>query len=112
MEKLKCVLCKPNKNAEITEIENTLGAIQGIVDGYIELCTPFYENVVIVCNERSKFNGMEPSRAIYMHNTLIDVIYGPMLIVGISGEEFVSLTDEQLEKYLKIFEEPLITSVL
>ena len=35
-----------------------------------------------------------------------DIICGPFFIVGYSGENFTSLTDEQVTKYLEQFGEP------
>lgn len=52
-----------------------------------------------VCNEEGKLNGMELNRRVGN-----DIIAGPFFIVGDSEDgEFVSLSDEQIEKYTQEF---------
>ena len=60
-----------------------------------------------ICNDEGKINGMEPNRAIYddEHN-MIDVLFGPGFICGCAGENFGSLSDEQIEKYTAMFKHP------
>lgn len=47
------------------EIEDTLEAMQSIVDGDIEEYMPFSDEVAIICNEEGKVNGLPLNRAIY-----------------------------------------------
>lgn len=37
---------------------------------------------------------------------VVDILCGPFFVCGLSDEDFVSLTTEQLETYNKIFERP------
>lgn len=96
-EKLKCLLVKPYELPEVVEIDNTLEAKQELVGGYIECAyLPNDEEVVIICNEEGKINGLQLNRDIGH-----DIIAGPFLIVGDDYEngDFKSLTDEQIMKY-------------
>ena len=95
--KLRCLLVEPYKLPEVIEINNTLEDKQKIVGGYIECAyLPNDEEVVIICNEEGKINGLQLNRDIGH-----DIIAGPFLIVGDDYENgnFKSLTDEQIMKY-------------
>lgn len=106
-EKIKVVLCEPGKCTKVAEIENTLEGLQAAVKGDIEAFYPFEEAVCIVCNEEGKFNGMEPNRAVYGGDKqIMDIIFGPFFICDCSGENFGSLSKEQLEKYSKKYQYP------
>lgn len=90
-EKIKCLLVEPYKLPIEIEIDNTLEAKQTIVDGLIE-CV-YFNDVIIICNEEGKINGMTPNRDIGS-----DIVFGPFLIVGDDYEngEFKSLTEKQI----------------
>ena len=75
----------------ITEIEDELDVLQGIVGGLIE-CISIGNNIDMVCNEEGKLIGLEPH--IMVNN---DIVCGDVFFVGVDGAEFVSLTDEQIE---------------
>ena len=95
--KLRCLLVEPYRLPEVIEINNTLEDKKKIVGGYIECAyLPNDEEVVIICNEEGKINGLQLNRDIGH-----DIIAGPFLIVGDDYEngDFKSLTDEQIMKY-------------
>lgn len=70
-----------------------------MVGGYIE---PFGMNdVIAIVNEEGKILGLEPNRR-YGN----DILVGNIVIVGDGEEEFISLTEEQIKKYSKMFYEP------
>ena len=95
--KLRCLLVEPYRLPEVIEINNTLKKKKKIVGGYIECAyLPNDEEVVIICNEEGKINGLQLNRDIGH-----DIIAGPFLIVGDDYEngDFKSLTDEQIMKY-------------
>lgn len=89
--KIKCLLVEPYKLPKEIEIDNTLEAKQKIVDGLIE-CV-YFNDVIIICNEEGKINGMTPNRDIGS-----DIVFGSFLIVGDDYEkgEFKSLTEKQI----------------
>ena len=98
--KLRVVMVEPGKPAYETEIENTLKAEQEAVGGYIEVL-PLDNGRLLICNEEGKLDGMQGNRRIGN-----DVIAGPFFIVGEGGDEFRSLTDEEVKESLKSFAEP------
>ena len=93
-EKLKCLLVRPNELPVEIEIEDKLEEYQKLVGGYIE--TTYIQNVddvVLICNDEGKINGMNPNRDIGH-----DIIFGPFLIIGDDYENagFKSLTENQM----------------
>lgn len=105
---LRVVYCEPGKKAEVRMIDHKLNSLQKAVGGDIEAVYPFKDTVAIVCNEEGKFNGMVPNRAIRDEETgeILDIIFGPFFICDCSGQEFASLNDAMLQKYLQKFEKP------
>lgn len=90
-EKIKCLLVKPYELPQEVEIKNNLESLQEEVKGIIE-CV-YYDDVILICNEEGKINGMHWNRDIGS-----DIIYGPFLIVGDDYENgsFKSLTEKQI----------------
>lgn len=103
---INVLIVEPYKLPYEKEIPNTLEAKQKIVGGYIETtCILDDEDVVLICNEEGKMNGMKPNRDIGY-----DIIFGPFIITGEVDEEgnFTSLNKEQIEKYKKRFDKKSI----
>ena len=105
-KKLKGLLVAENKLPEVVEIPDTLKSLQELVGGYIEYCyMPEHEDIVLICNEEGKINGMGPNRDIGH-----DIIFGPFFVIGDNPDigANISLTDEQISKWSKIFDEKSI----
>lgn len=103
-EKIKVVVVRPNEEARIEEIENTLEAKQEIVGGWIEAIYPYQDDVALICNEEGKITGMEPCRILKDETgEWVDVICGPFLIVGLTEDDFGGLSDDLAEKYCSMF---------
>jgi len=107
-ETIRVVYCEPGRLARTIEIGTELVDLQHAVGGgLIEPYYPFEEEVCIVCNDEGKFNGMRPCRAVYGEDgKMMDIIFGPFFICDCSGEDFASLSDEQLERYANQFRYP------
>ena len=82
-------------------ISNELSALQAEVGGLIE-CVYLENGCIAVVNEEGKINGMQPNRILGD-----DIIFGPFFICGDTGDDFCSLTDEQIRKYTDQFAEVL-----
>lgn len=106
-EHINVVYVEPGKQAQGAKIACGLSSFQKAVGGYIEAVYPFDEEVCIVCNEEGKLTGMELNRALYDGNgNIADIIAGPFFVCDCSGENFGSLSQEQTERYIKLFKEP------
>lgn len=90
---------EPQKKPKPITIENTLKAMQNRVGGLIEL-VGLSDTAVLICNDEGKLLGLEPNRRLGNH-----VIAGSFLIVGIefNNPDFVSLSDQDCEKYTQRF---------
>ena len=106
---MKVLKIEPNKKPEVKDILEGLESLQQEVEGYIEVVYPFEDPVGLVVNEEGKINGMELNRALRDEDgNLYDIIAGPFLVVGLTEDDFCSLSDEMLEKYSKLYEKPEI----
>ena len=108
-KEIKVIIAKPQKEAKVHIIKNELAELQKIVGGYIEPLTFTDDNVCIICNEEGKIDGLPLNRAMVNKEGVIwEIIAGPMIIVGddYDNGDFIGLTDEQAEKYLKMFLKP------
>lgn len=97
---IKVVKVEVGQAPIVKEIANELNALQAEVDGLIE-CVYLDDGCIAVVNEEGKINGMEPNRRMGA-----DIICGPFFICGDDGENFASLTDEQIENYSLKFQKP------
>ena len=60
-----------------------------------------------ICNEESKINGMRPNRSVKNDDgVMVDFIFGPAFICDCRGENLDSLSDEQIDRYGKMFRYP------
>ena len=105
---IKVLVVKPEQVPTIAEYEDRLETWQQLVGGYIELFYPFEEDVAILCNEEGKINSLPLNRAIKdAGGEILDIIAGTFAVVGLDDEDgFRSLTDDELEKYAKLYAVP------
>ena len=99
---MRVLYVEPGKAPYESEICNDLRSMQRAVgNGLIE---PIYmdDGCVLVGNEESKLRGMQGNR----HLDGGGIIAGPFFICGDAGENFRSLTDEEVDKYMEKYAEP------
>ena len=78
-----------------------LKAIQREVEGLFQPLS-MGDGVVLCCNDEGKLNGMQPNRRLGD-----DIICGPFFLVGDDhAGGFCSLTEEQIQRYTQVFQEP------
>lgn len=83
---------EPGKGWKVAEIENTLEALQQGVGGKLEAVT-LASDACILCNEEGRLLGMP------YNITICGVSFvGPLLIVGIAGEDFAGLTEQRVDR--------------
>ena len=104
---MRVIRVKAGEYAEAVDINSGLEALQAEVEGFIEAVYPFDDPVAIVCNEEGKFNGSKLNRALTDEDgNVYDIIAGTFLVVGLGDEEFTSVPDELLDKYLDKYKLP------
>lgn len=80
---------RPGEAWEAIEVENELKHLQQAVGGYLESFT-FAEDACVLCDEEGLLKGKP-------YNTTVcgAPFVGTILIVGVAGEDFADLTEQQ-----------------
>lgn len=99
---LRVVYVEPHKPPYVSEVADDIRSLQRAVDGLIE---NIYngDGTILVCNDESKLMGMDGNRRIGGGST---IIAGPFFVVGEDGENFRSLTENEVTRYMDRFAEP------
>lgn len=108
-EQIKVLFVQPGKVPEVIQMGTNLEDMQDVVGGDIEMYQPFEDDVAIICNENGKMDGLALNRAVYdASGRRVDIMAGDFFICNapITSETFESLTDEQIQKYEKMFHSP------
>lgn len=100
---MKVLVIEPMKKPAVREIEDGLESLQSIVGGYIEAIYPFEDEVGIICNEEGKLIGLPLNRALYHEGRIYEVIAGTFIVAGLTEDNFGSLSDDLIEKYMDRF---------
>ena len=103
---MKVLVAETGRQPMAMEIEGSLRSMQEIVGGYIKAIYPWMEEVALICNEEGMINGLPPNRPLLDdRGWLIDVIAGTFFICSApsDSESFQSLTDDQIERYSRLF---------
>ena len=108
-EMMTVLVVEPMKAPYVKNIPNELEDLQQAVGGDIEMTYPFDDKVGILLNGNGKFEGLPLNRALYDdHGQVYDVIAGTFLVVGLTEDDFTSLTPEQIEKFKEKYQSPEI----
>lgn len=106
---MKVLVVEPMKPCEAREIPDTLEAMQAIVGGDIEATYPFAEPVAIICNAEGKGLDLPYNRPLMDESGLpYDIVCGTFFLARVEGEHFVSLTEEQLQKYKVLYDNVVV----
>lgn len=99
---MKAVYKCPGQAPAVIEVENDLKALQGLVEGYIEVVRFAIQAaasaggettyVALIVNEEGLLNGMR-----FNCNFIGTQYFGPMVFVGVDGEDFRGLSDMEAE---------------
>ena len=108
---MKVLVVEPQKPCRVQEIES-LADMQQLVGGDIEAVYPFQEPVALVCNADGKLLGLPMNRPLLDKDYLpYDIIRGTFFIAGLGQEDFISLTDEQIQRYKSLYDNMQILPV-
>ena len=106
---MRVLIVEPGKAPCQSEIGRKLSSMQKVVGGTIQVLYPFEEPVALVCNDEGKLLGLPANRALRDgEGKLYDIVCGTFFLCGAppDGEDFTSLTEEQLEQYRQRFLRP------
>jgi hypothetical protein len=105
--KMKVIMVEPNKPAYVTEIGAGLRDMQAVVGGLIQAIYPYEEMVCLVMNDEGKLEGLPLNRALCdAEGEIYDIIAGTFFCCGLSEDNFASIPDELIDKFLNLFREP------
>ena len=98
---LAVVFVEPHKKPVVRKVRNEYEDISHAVGGLVE---EIYQGdgTLIVANEESKLLGMDGNRRL---NDGKSILAGPFFVVGDDGEDYRSLTEEEIKKYMNRFDE-------
>ena len=105
--KIRVLVVEPLKEPYVREISG-LEDMQAVVGGHIEAAYPFPDdNVAVVCNESGKIMGLPANRPIMDESGLLpkDIIQGTFFVAGLGEDDFISLSDEQIQRYTDYYAE-------
>lgn len=112
---MRILLIEPGKPPISTTVDDSLEAMQAIVDGYIQAVYPFEEPVALVCNEEGKLLGLPLNRALRHPETgvIYDIIAGTFFLCSAppDSDHFESMSEEQITQYTDCFKHPEIFPV-
>lgn len=92
---MKILIVEPMKLPYEADVPNTLASLQNIVGGTIQAIYPYPDEVALICHDEGKLLGLALNRRIDNY----DIIAGTFCIVGLSEDNFKSLSPERLQKY-------------
>ena len=98
---LAVVFVEPHKKPVIRKLRNEYEDISRAVGGLIEHIYQ-EDGTILVANEESKLLGMDGNRRIHDGKS---ILAGPFFVVGDDGEEYRSLTEAEIKKYMERFDE-------
>lgn len=102
--KIRVLVVEPGNHPYPKEINSGLESLQHEVGGYIEAVYPFEDPVALICDEEGKLKGYPPNRVMLTEfGKVYDIIHGTFLVVGLTDEDFGSLTDQQMKKFTDRF---------
>ena len=110
--KIKALVVEPMKPCEVREIDGSLETMQAIVGGNVQAVYPFRDEIALICNEEAKLMGLPYNRPLTdNHGLPYDIICGTFFLAGQGGEDFVSLTDEQIGRYKDLYDNMMVLTV-
>ena len=111
-DKIKVLVVEPMKPCEVREIDGSLETMQAIVGGYIQAVYPYRDEIALVCNEEAKLMGLPYNRPLTNDRGVpYDIVCGTFFLAGQGGEDFISLTDEQIGRYKDIYDNMMVLTV-
>lgn len=98
-DKLLGLLVRPHTQPRRVWVDNSVEALQEVVGGSFETLMPFRDAVAVIVHEEGKLAGLPINRLLTDEDGhTVDVILGNMLLLGVEGDGFASLTEHQIQR--------------
>ena len=100
------LMIEPGEAPRRLELNHSLGEMQKVVGGLIQILYPFDEPVALVCNEEGKLLDLPLNRAKKKKKGQIyDIVSGTFFLCGAPADSdtLTSLTEEQLGRFEQRF---------
>lgn len=103
-EKIKVLIVETGREPYTAEIEAGLSSLQKIIGGTIQAVYPFIDEVAVIVHDEGKLIGLPWNRPMYdEEGRIYDILVGTFLVVGLTEDDFGSLSTEMIQKYTKVF---------
>ena len=103
---MRVLMKVPGKDPQTIVITKSLGLLQQLVDGPIEVHR-LTDGLVMIVNEEGKLKGLEPN---FYVASLKDTILGTAIFCGEDGEDFADINEHDLVVLQTFFSlEPIVT---
>lgn len=101
---MKVLVVEPGKRPYTAEIPAGLETLQKMVGGLIQAVYPFEDDVALIAHDEGKLLGLPFNRPLYDENgVMYDILVGTFLVVGLTEDDFGSLSEKMIEKYTEVF---------
>ena len=101
---MKALVKEVGKDFEVVDIDGDLETLQKLVDGYIE-CVSYrmlsIKGLVAIVNEEGKFTKEVNIAIANGSGSIVDIIHGTIIILGVNGDDFKSLSESDIRYVLK-----------
>ena len=109
-DKIKVLVVEPMQPCEVREISG-LDDMQALVGGHIQAVYPFRDEVALVCNEEGKNLELPYNRPLTDGQGIpYDMICGTFFLAGVGPEDFISLTDDQIQRYKDLYDNVMVVT--
>lgn len=93
--------------------DSGLDDMQAIVGGHIQAVYPFRDAIALVCNEEGKNLDLPYNRPLTNDQGIpYDMICGTFFLAGFGEKDFVSLTDDQIQKYKDLYDNMVVLTAV
>ena len=106
---VKGILCQPAEIGRVIQISTESGMLKATINATQYEMTYFKDKMVaFVVDEFAKISGKRFNRAIFKDGSDVPetVLQGAFLIVGVTEDGFRDLSDDEIKRYLDLFELP------
>ena len=98
---MKIIYIEPLKKPVVMDIPLDLDVMHSLVKGMIQAVYPWDDPLALVCNDNGIAEGLPLNRVVGY-----DIIHGPFFICGLGEEDFDSVPEDLVDKYISLFAAP------